>query len=81
MSDTSSDGGRRLQNLENSMNNTLARLGVLEVKASADEVRKDNIEKRLDGIEGTLQWLVRLIISALIMAAVGFALGGGFVNV
>ena len=81
MADTSSDGGRRLQNLENNMNSTLARLGVLEVKASAEEVRKDNIEKRLDGIEGTLQWLVRLIISALIMAAIGFALGGGFLNV
>jgi hypothetical protein len=36
-----------------------------------------NVEKRLGSIEDTLKWLVRLILSALILALMGFAIGGG----
>jgi hypothetical protein len=35
------------------------------------------IEKRLDKIEDTLGWLVKLIIGAIILALMGFVLGGG----
>lgn len=54
------------------------RLTVLETKGAVDEVHRINVETRLKGIEGTLVWLTRLIIGALILAAVGFALNGGF---
>lgn len=57
------------------------RLTLLEIKSATDEVHRHNVETRLGSIEDTLKWLVRLIIGALIIAVVGFALGGGFILV
>ena len=54
------------------------RITALETRNAVDAVRWDNITVRLDKIEGTLTWLVRLIIGGLLMAIVGFALQGGF---
>ena len=54
-----------------------ARVTVLETKSAVDEVHRVNVEKRLGGIEDTLKWLVRLMIGAIIMAALTYALGGG----
>lgn len=69
---------RRMSSLENYIQDHSRRLSGLETHKAADHVRNENINKRLDSIEDTLKWLVRLIISALILAAIGFALGGGF---
>jgi dienelactone hydrolase len=55
-----------------------ARMTVIEKAIAVDQVTGKGIEKRLDKIEDTLTWLVRLIIGAIILALVGFALGGGF---
>ncbi len=55
-----------------------ARVTVLETKSAVDEVHRGNVEKRLGGIEDTLKWLVRLIVGALLMGALAYALGGGF---
>lgn len=55
-----------------------ARMTVIEKALAVDQVTGKGIEKRLDKIEDTLTWLVRLIIGAIILALVGFALGGGF---
>lgn len=54
------------------------RLTVLETGKAVDEVHRNNVEKRLGGIEDTLKWLVRLIIGAVIMTGLGFAMAGGF---
>ena len=54
------------------------RLTETEKRSAVDAVVTSNIEKRLDSIEDTLKWLVRLIIGAIILAAVGYALNGGF---
>ena len=54
------------------------RVTALETRGAVDDVHRLNVTTRLDAIEDTLKWLVRLIIGALIMAAVGFALQGGF---
>lgn len=54
------------------------RLAALETHKAVDDVHRDNVNKRLSSIEDTLKWLVRLIIGALIMAAVTYALNGGF---
>ena len=56
-----------------------ARLSALETKDAVADVHRINVEKRLDGIEGTLRWLTRLMIAALIMAIVAFVVGGGLV--
>ena len=55
-----------------------ARVTVLETKSAVDEVHRGNVEKRLGGIEDTLKWLVRLMIGAILLAAMGYALQGGF---
>lgn len=54
------------------------RLQSLELRSAVDEVHRTNVEGRLGGIEETLKWLVRLIIGALLMAAMAYAVRGGF---
>jgi hypothetical protein len=53
------------------------RMSSIEKQAAVDEVHRVNVEKRLGSIEDTLKWLVRLILSALILALMAFAIGGG----
>lgn len=48
-----------------------------ETQSAVDEVHRINVEKRLGSIEDTLKWLVRLILGAIVMAAMAFALTGG----
>jgi hypothetical protein len=55
-----------------------ARVIAIEKAMAVDEVMGRGISARLDKIEDTLTWLVRLIGGAIIMAAVSFALTGGF---
>lgn len=58
--------------------NTLdQRLIQVEKKNAVDEVHRTNVEKRLSSIEGTLTWLVRLIIGSILLALMGFIMGGG----
>lgn len=54
------------------------RLQSLELASAVDEVHRLNVDKRLGNIEDTLKWLVRLIIGAFLMAAIAWALRGGF---
>lgn len=53
------------------------RLSTIETRAAVDEVHRINVEARLSSIEDTLKWLVRLIIGALVMAGLAFAVSGG----
>ena len=55
------------------------RLNAVETKNAVDEVHRQNVEKRLEGIETNMQWLVRLILGAIIMAIIAFMLNGGFI--
>lgn len=54
------------------------RLRQVEQSNAVDEVHRQSVERRLSGIEDTLKWLVRLIIGSVTMAALAFALQGGF---
>jgi len=54
------------------------RLQTLETFAAIEEVHRINVEKRLDAIEDSLKWLVRLVIGALILGAIAYAIRGGF---
>lgn len=53
------------------------RLQSLELRNAVDEVHRCNVEDRLGSIEDTLKWLVRLIIGALTLSAIGYAVKGG----
>ena len=53
------------------------RLNAVETKFAVTEVVGVGIEKRLDKIEGTLTWLVRLIIGSMIAAMMAFVFSGG----
>ena len=61
----------RMGNIEN-------RLTEIEKSDAVSEVHHKNVETRLSSIEGTLVWLVRLIIGGLVLAVLGFAFSGGF---
>jgi len=68
---------RRLGSMENDLHDMRDRVAKLEVSNAVDAVNHESVDKRLSSIESTLQWLVRLIIGALILALVGFIVGGG----
>ena len=61
------------------MARTEQRLVALETHRAVDDVHRANVEGRLCAIEDTLKWLVRLVIGAVLMGAVAFALRGGLV--
>ena len=54
-----------------------SRLTAIETALAVDQVTGKGIEKRLDKIEDTLTWLVRLIIGAIVAALLAFMLSGG----
>lgn len=54
------------------------RVSAIETSSAVEEVHRLNISNRLQSIEDTLKWLVRLIIGGLLVAIVGFAVNGGF---
>ncbi len=53
------------------------RLSAIETRNAVDEVHRHNVEKRLGSIEDTLKWLVRLVLGALIAAALALVFGSG----
>ena len=55
------------------------RISALETHNAVDEVHRHNVERRLRAIEDMLKWLVRLVIGAVLMGMLGYALAGGFV--
>ncbi|WP_232830753.1 hemolysin XhlA family protein [Tropicimonas sp. IMCC34011] len=56
-----------------------SRLGRLEMHRAVDEVHRKNVELRLAAIEDMLKWLVRLVVGALVLGMMAFALNGGLV--
>lgn len=54
------------------------RLVELETHQAVNAVHRINVADRLLAIEDTLKWLVRLIIGALIVGGVTYAMQGGF---
>lgn len=54
-----------------------SRLRKIETAIEVDKVIGAGISTRLDKIEGTLAWLVKLLIGAIILAMVSFVVGGG----
>ena len=52
------------------------RVIALETRSAVDDVHRAAVENRLTAIEDTLRWLVRLILGAVVMALMAYALGG-----
>jgi len=55
-----------------------ARLTIVETRNAVEEVHRVNVENRLNAIEDSLKWLVRLILGAFVLALVAYGLRGGF---
>lgn len=72
------DLSKRVGHVEESLTDISTKITLLEKQDAVDGVHRQSVEKRLSSIEDTLKWLVRLIIGAIIMGTIGFALGGGF---
>lgn len=57
------------------------RLNVVETRNAVEDVHRMNVESRLTSIEDALKWLVRVVVGALLLGLIGYALGGGFASV
>lgn len=68
----------RLQSAHQRLDAHDGRINKLEVHTAEEAVRAVNIEKSLTKIQDGITWVLRLVVGALILAAVGFALKGGF---
>lgn len=79
--ETNDDLARRLDRIERDMADMSNRLGRLEVQGSADDVHRVNIENRLANIESMLSWISRLLIGAILLPLIAFALSGGMTNI
>ncbi|SFG19698.1 hypothetical protein SAMN04488020_101478 [Palleronia marisminoris] len=53
------------------------RITLIETRNAVEVVHRANVEQRLTAIEDTLKWLVRLILGAVLLSVVGYALSGG----
>jgi hypothetical protein len=69
----------RIRSLEADIKVLSDRLTHMEIKDAANDVHRKNVETRLSSIEDSLKWLVRLILSALVLAVMAFVIGGGLV--
>jgi len=69
---------RRLNNVENIVAGHRASINILEITMASEKVRNENIGKDVADIKDTLKWLVRLILTSLIVAIIGFLVNGGF---
>lgn len=47
------------------------RLIAVETSNAVEEVHRNNVERRLGGIEETLKWLTRLIIGGIVTGIIG----------
>ena len=53
------------------------RLRAVETLVAVQDVHSKDIEKRLGEIEDTLKWLVRVILGAIVLAAIAYMVNGG----
>lgn len=68
----------RLRDAHSRLDRHDGRLSALETHTAAEAVRAQNIEQSLEDIKGGITWITRLVLGAIILGAVGFALAGGF---
>lgn len=70
---------RNMFALRGELSETRAQLAKLHELAIAQAIAKAELtdhERRLDGIDGTLRWVVRTVFASLILAVLGLVVGG-----
>lgn len=53
------------------------RISQLESRLARTETRTDHLEQKLDKIESNTSWILRIIISAIVVALLGLIINGG----
>jgi len=53
------------------------RVGNLESRQTRTETRTDHLEQKLDKIENNTTWILRIIISSIVVALLGLIINGG----
>ena len=51
---------------------------VLQTEGAVEKERHATVLNRLDKIDGHISWILRLIVGAIVLAVIGYALKGGF---
>jgi hypothetical protein len=54
------------------------RIGALEAMEAAAAVSRANMSDNLKSIQSDIRWLIRLVIGALLLGIIAFAMQGGF---
>ena len=54
------------------------RITKLETHTAVEAVRSEHIQQSLKKIDDGITWVIRLVVGGLILAAIGFAMNGGF---
>tara|TARA_R110000782_G_C14481170_1_gene376036 strand:+ start:42 stop:296 length:255 start_codon:yes stop_codon:yes gene_type:complete len=67
----------RLDTVEKDLHQVKNSVSTLHTQEAVDRVHRENVEKRLSSIEGGVSKLTWLIITSLVLALMGFAVGGG----
>lgn len=76
---TDAELSARMDRLEAKLADFGTKIAALEIGYATGAVHQANVEKRLSSIEDMLRWLTRIVVGGLIMAAIAFAMKGGFV--
>jgi len=71
----------RLDRIDSDIADVKKRMGILETQDAVAKVHRDNVERRLGGIEDTLKWVVRLIIGGIVTALLAVLLTSGGVSI
>jgi hypothetical protein len=67
----------KLKELDSNIIRIDKELTELELLVSQEQIRKENNERRVVALESTLNWIVRLIVGAVLLALLGLVLQNG----
>ena len=69
--------GETIARLARTIENHGDRIRALETLEAAAAVSRENMGDNLKSIQSDIRWLIRLVIGALLLAIIGFAMQGG----
>lgn len=72
---------KRLDRIDDDISDVRRRMSILETQDAVASVHRENVERRLGGIEDTLKWVVRLIIGGIVTALLAVVLTSGGVPI
>lgn len=69
---------RRQDLVEERLNTVSQNVAITQVQQAHIDKRFDKIDIELASLNGTFKWIARIVIGAIVMAVMAFALQGGF---